>query len=137
MTIAFCPCCGKEMASGRLACARCQNYPPDGAMARSFKAVGTNAQWVVVGQFEDLERATLAKDGLDSGNIPSVLLPPEFERPRGENADRRSVMARIKVNGSVALLAPREYETEACLILQALAQAESKALRNKNDTGNL
>jgi hypothetical protein len=96
---------------------------PTGAQA----AMAPDASWVVVGKFENNSRARAAKDGLDSSNIPSMILPSDFHAAGSSLSVDSSRSPRSEREDQIKIMAPREFEIEASLILQALAQAQAKA----------
>lgn len=81
-------------------------------------AVSPDDSWVLVGGVTSEIKAKVARGSLDSNNIPSVFLPSKLEaqlKPREMEIDPA-----LKESGADLILVPREFGTEARLVLQAV-----------------
>lgn len=104
LNIAICPDCGESLV---------ENLP-----ATFAPAVSPDDSWVLVGGVTSEIKAKVARGSLDSNNIPSVFLPSKLEaqlKPREMEIDPA-----LKESGADLILVPREFGTEARLVLQAV-----------------
>jgi hypothetical protein len=81
-------------------------------------AVSPDDSWVGVCAVSGTLKTGLAQGALDSNNIPSIVMSPNFHSAQGIGA-LTSGISPAEAKGDI-LMVPREYSDEAYLILEAV-----------------
>ena len=116
----YCPNCKFEYHAGMLVCPDCDIPLVDRLIgSHAGAAIMPDDGWVGVCSLSSNAMSRLVKGALDSSNIPSVIAPAVFETL--EN-DVQFTAGKIigSVGKTTTVLVPREFQEEACIILEAV-----------------
>ena len=116
----FCPKCRYEYKADVMLCPDCNVALVDHLEVQQTAAVRPDDSWVVVGGVQSVIKAEIARGSLDSSNIPSVLMSSAFNNIDGNGLDT-NVDSRVEGN---IIMVPREYKSEAELILETILGEE-------------
>lgn len=115
----FCLQCEFSFYTEQDSCPACGSSSLASIASVQTSAVQPDDSWVVIGGVAGQTRLELAKETLDSNNIPSVMFQSARKRPKapgpnGEAGDER-------INGLKNLIVvPKEFQEEAGMILQVV-----------------
>lgn len=116
--MSYCPRCEDEYPIEAKLCPECGEELVEEIAASFAPAVSPDDSWVLVGGVTSELKAKVARGSLDSNNIPSVFLPSKLDT---ESRPRELVIdSIIRDRGGDLILVPKEFRTEAKLVLQAV-----------------
>jgi hypothetical protein len=116
--MSYCPVCRYEYNPGVLICPDCNEALVEKPPPEKTAAMLPDGSWVVVGRVARETESEMAREALDSNNIPSVVLASSLGA-FGQGTEFHSAPAAGEGAESV-IMVPREYREEAAVILKAV-----------------
>ncbi len=114
----YCPQCRYEYEVGVLVCPDCNRPLVDQLPPEVTAAESPDDSWVVVGKVASQVKAEMAREALDSSQVPSVVLSSTFGA-YGRGLDFQFGVGNSDASGNV-IMVPREYREEALVVLEAI-----------------
>ena len=121
----FCPNCQFEHSSATLTCPDCRESLLEKIDASKPVATIPDDSWSSVANIKGAKLAEKAKESLDANNIPSILMPKSFTGVSSVTNSTNQAMDVIVQSEESLLMVPREYKSEASLIVKNLLNKEN------------
>jgi len=121
----YCPNCQSDCPSDTMVCPDCRQVLPSLTKAASAVAEAPDDSWVTVAHSKEKKLVEKAKNTLDVGNIPSMIMPKSFERQVKSSGHSGKGTELSAAGEEKLLMVPREYKTEAKEILRGVFKNEN------------